>query len=142
MFWPLSKTVRRAEALDKIMTVDETWVFQYDSETKCQCPVKISPILYDQWSVKVRTFLICFVLYYPPWISSPLKQLTRHFCFQILLYLLQYINWESSNLWLGTILCYNNAPPYIALTVKWFLAKKGSCPCVTVSWSWTEISPS
>jgi hypothetical protein len=148
MFWPFSKIVGRIQPLDKIMTTDETWVSQYDSKTKCRCPVeKFRHILYGQKRVnvkiRIKTLLICIHLYYSPWIyffplkKSPLGIFAFRFCniyCSILIEKDQMFGWVS-----------RFCTPI--LLVKWCLAKNHQwwnihhalliCPCETVLCSWT-----
>ena len=123
-----------ASFLDNVVTGDESWVFQYDPETKCQslqwtspdCP---RPIKARQSKSLVKAMLITFFdsrgLIHHKFVPQG-QTVNQHFYQEVLERLMLRMQqvrckqWENS----AWLLHHDNAPAHKAPSVRQFLAKR------------------
>jgi hypothetical protein len=119
--------------LDRVITGDESWCFQYNPETKRQSKHwKTLPSLRSKKArmshAQVKTMLICFFdhkgIVHFEFLQQDRTE-NQHCYLEILARLCQALHQRRPELWLDAwILHHDNAPAHDALTVWEFLAKK------------------
>ena len=123
-----------ATLLEKVITGDKLWIFEYDSETKCQsCQWKSpgSPRPKKAWMQKsqVKVMLITFFdhqgMVHHEYVPHD-QTVNQHFYKEVLTQLMAKIWHKRRELWVSNtwILHHNNAPAHAALSVRQFLATK------------------
>jgi histone-lysine N-methyltransferase SETMAR len=119
--------------LENVITCDETWIFQYDPETKRQSmhwKTPSSPRLKKarQSKSKFKAMLIVFFdikgVLLEEWVPDG-ATVNQHYYKQVLETLRERVRRKRPQLWEnGFILHQDNAPSHSALSVKQFLAEK------------------
>ena len=119
--------------LENVITCDETWIFQYDPETKRQSmhwKTPSSPRLKKarQSKSKFKAMLIVFFdikgVILEEWVPDG-ATVNQHYYKQVLETLRERVRRKRPQLWEnGFILHQDNAPAHSALSVKQFLAEK------------------
>ena len=123
-----------ATLLEKVITGDELWIFEYDPETKrqsCQWKLPGSPRPKKAWMQKsqVKVMLITFFdhqgMVHHEYVPHD-QTANQHFYKEVLTRLMAKIWHMRRELWASNtwILHHNNAPAHAALSVRQFLATK------------------
>ncbi|KAL4154268.1 hypothetical protein QTP88_002093 [Uroleucon formosanum] len=121
------------DLLKKVITCDETWIFQYDPETKRQSmhwKTSASPKLKKarMSKSKLKAMLIVFFdikgVIMTEWVPQR-QTLNQNYYLQVLTTLRERVRRKRPELWenYSWILHQDNAPAHSALSVKRFLAK-------------------
>ncbi|KAL4113365.1 hypothetical protein QTP88_016997 [Uroleucon formosanum] len=129
----LERMENERDLLKKVITCDETWIFQYDPETKRQSmhwKTSASPILKKarMSKSKLKAMLIVFFdikgVIMTEWVPQG-QTVNQHYYLQILTTLRERVRRKQPELWENDswILHQDNAPAHSALSVKRFLAK-------------------
>jgi len=121
------------DLLKKVITCDETWIFQYDPKTKRQSmhwKTSASPKLKKarMSKSKLKAMLIVFFdikgVIMTEWVPQG-QTVNQHYYLQVLTTLRERVRRKRPELWENDswILHQDNAPAHSALSVKRFLAK-------------------
>ncbi|KAL4089073.1 hypothetical protein QTP88_024146 [Uroleucon formosanum] len=129
----LEQMENERDLLKKVITCDETWIFQYDPETKRQSmhwKTSASPKLKKarMSKSKLKAMLIVFFdikgVIMTEWVPQG-QTVNQHYYLQVLTTLRERVRRKRPELWENDswFLHQDNAPAHSALSVKRFLAK-------------------
>ena len=125
---------RRTPHLEKVITGDESWIFEYDPETKrqsCQwkSPGSPRPKKARMQKSQVKVMLITFFdhqgIVHHEYVPHD-QTVNQHFYTEVLTRMMAKIRHKRRELWVSNtwILHHDNAPAHAALSVRQFLATK------------------
>ena len=123
-----------ATLLEKVITGDESWIFEYDPETKrqsCQWKSPGSPrpkkarMQKSQVKIMLTTFFDHQGMVHHEYVPHD-QTINQHFYKEVLTRLMAKIRRKRRELWASNtwILHHDNAPAHAALSVRQFLATK------------------
>lgn len=130
----MNRLTEEPDLLSKIITCDETWIFQYDPETKCQSmhwKTPESPRMKKarMSKSKLKAMLIVFFdingIIMIDWVPEG-QTVNQKYYKEVLIKLRERVRKKRPDLWKNGswILHQDNAPAHNALSVKQFLADK------------------